>query len=163
MYIQYECSVLMSTYWLLIIQKRKKCKPLHQPTFSALHLINDPQSFVEKLFNKLEHSKEKFEVRLMLMSLISRLIGLHQVSYRTLYIHIWCSFIFPFWSGTCMYNVHVFIQLFLFNFYPFLQRYLQPHQHEVTKLLTFLAQASHELVPAEVWVLLSDTCTSLIY
>ena len=62
------------------IQKRKKHKPKHSPTFSALYLINDPQSFAEKLFKKLEHSKERFEVRLMLMSLISRLIGLHQVS-----------------------------------------------------------------------------------
>ena len=42
------------------------------------------------------------------------------------------------------------MQLFLFHFYPLLQRYLQPHQQEVTKILTFLAQASHELVPAEV-------------
>ena len=35
------------------------------------------------------------------------------------------------------------------NFYPFLQRYLQPHQREITLLLTFLVQASHELVPPE--------------
>lgn len=62
------------------MQKRRKHKPAFQPAFSALHLINDPQSFAEKLFMKLEHSKERFEVRLMLMSLISRLIGLHQVS-----------------------------------------------------------------------------------
>ena len=54
---------------------------MHQPSFSSLHLINDPQTFAEKLFKKLELSKEGFEVRLMLMSLISRLIGLHQVSF----------------------------------------------------------------------------------
>ena len=47
--------------------------------FSALHLIHDPQDFAEKLFKKLEKSTEKFEVRLMLMALISRLIGVHQV------------------------------------------------------------------------------------
>ena len=47
--------------------------------FSALHLIHDPQDFAEKLFVKLEKSTERFEVRLMLMALISRLIGVHQV------------------------------------------------------------------------------------
>ena len=47
--------------------------------FSALHLLNDPQDFSEKLFKKLEGAKVKFEVRLMMMSLISRLIGVHQV------------------------------------------------------------------------------------
>ncbi|NXF89275.1 SDA1 protein, partial [Eubucco bourcierii] len=41
-------------------------------------------------------------------------------------------------------------QLFLFNFYPFLQRFLQPHQREVTKILLFAAQASHQLVPPEI-------------
>jgi len=40
-------------------------------------------------------------------------------------------------------------QLVLFNFYSFLQRFLQPHQREVTKILLALAQASHEDVPPE--------------
>ena len=72
------------------------------------------------------------------MSLISRLIGLHQVSSVLINVCI---------IKNCNLDD---MQLFVFNFYPFLQRYLQPHQHEVTKILTFLAQASHELVPAEV-------------
>jgi protein SDA1 len=38
----------------------------------------------------------------------------------------------------------------LFNFYPFLQKYMQPHQKKVTSLLTFLAQASHDLVPPDI-------------
>lgn len=62
------------------MQKKKKSRSVLQPTFSALHLVNDPQSFAEQLFKKLECSKERFEVKLMLMSLISRLVGLHQVS-----------------------------------------------------------------------------------
>uniref|UniRef100_A0A673TK49 Protein SDA1 n=1 Tax=Suricata suricatta TaxID=37032 RepID=A0A673TK49_SURSU len=41
-------------------------------------------------------------------------------------------------------------ELFLFNFYPFVQRFLQPHQREVTKILLFAAQASHHLVPSEI-------------
>ncbi|GAA6080805.1 protein SDA1 homolog [Tachysurus ichikawai] len=54
----------------------------------------------------------------MLMELISRLVGIHE--------------------------------LFLFNFYPFVQRFLQPHQREVTKILLCAAQASHQLVPPEI-------------
>ena len=30
--------------------------------------------------------------------------------------------------------------LFLFNFYPYLQRFMQPHQREVPKILLFGAQ-----------------------
>lgn len=97
--------------------KKKRKTPL-AANFSALHLINDPQGFSERLFKQLEKSTERFEVKLMMMDLISRLTGIHQ--------------------------------LFLFNFYPFLQRYLQPHQREVTKLLTCFAQACHDLVPPEV-------------
>ena len=75
-------AAIISIKWAIFIkQRRRKHKPKHPPTFSALYLINDPQSFAEKLFKKLEHSKERFEVRLMLMSLISRLVGLHQVSF----------------------------------------------------------------------------------
>ncbi|XP_067663845.1 protein SDA1 homolog isoform X1 [Haliotis asinina] len=95
--------------------KKKKAEVFN---FSALHLIHDPQDFCEKLFKKLESSNERFEVKLLMMDLISRLIGIHQ--------------------------------LFLFNFYPFLKRFLQPHQREVTKLLLYVAQASHELVPPDV-------------
>lgn len=40
-------------------------------------------------------------------------------------------------------------ELFLLNFYPYLQRFVQPHQREVTRLLQFMAQASHELVPPD--------------
>ena len=35
--------------------------------------------FAEKLLKRLERSKEKFEVKLLLMNLISKLIGVHQV------------------------------------------------------------------------------------
>ena len=40
--------------------------------------------FAEKLFKRLEKSKEKFEVKLLLMNLISKLIGVHQVMSKTL-------------------------------------------------------------------------------
>lgn len=35
--------------------------------------------FAEKLFKHLEKSKERFEVKLMILNLISRLIGVHKV------------------------------------------------------------------------------------
>ncbi|KAL3880573.1 hypothetical protein ACJMK2_032804 [Sinanodonta woodiana] len=96
--------------------KTKKKKP-ESFNFSALHLIHDPQDFSEKLFKQLETTTERFEVKLMMIDLISRLIGIHQ--------------------------------LLVLNFYPYVQRFLQPHQREVTRLLLFAAQACHELVPPE--------------
>ncbi|RVE45237.1 hypothetical protein evm_010127 [Chilo suppressalis] len=98
------------------IKKKKQKAPSFN--FSALHLINNPQGFAEKLFKQMESCNERFEVKLMSLDVISRLIGLHN--------------------------------LFLFNFYPFLARLLMPHQREVTRILQFAAQASHELVPPEV-------------
>ncbi|KAM9329807.1 protein SDA1 homolog isoform 2-T2 [Gastrophryne carolinensis] len=101
-----------------VLKKHKKKKRPEIFNFSAIHLIHDPQEFAEKLLKELENSKERFEVKIMLMDLISRLVGIHE--------------------------------LFLFNFYPFIQRFLQPHQREVTKILLFAAQATHHLVPPEI-------------
>ncbi|KAJ1986371.1 Severe Depolymerization of Actin [Dimargaris cristalligena] len=92
--------------------------------FSAIHLIHDPQGFADKLYTRLnrgsgaKHSTiERFEVRLMIMKLIGRLIGTHQ--------------------------------LHVLAFYPFLLKYVQPHQVNVTQVLALLAQACHPLVPPE--------------
>ncbi|KAF5302674.1 hypothetical protein FQA39_LY10170 [Lamprigera yunnana] len=85
--------------------------------FSAVHLLHDPQGMAEKLFKQLETTTKRFEVKLMTLDVISRLIGLHD--------------------------------LFLLNYYPYLQRFMQPHQREVTRILQFIAQASHELVPPD--------------
>ncbi|XP_060791347.1 protein SDA1 homolog isoform X1 [Neoarius graeffei] len=101
-----------------VLKKHNKKKKAEVFNFSAIHLIHDPQDFSEKLLKQLESSKERFEVKIMLMELISRLVGIHE--------------------------------LFLFNFYPFVQRFLQPHQREVTKILLCAAQASHQLVPPEI-------------
>ena len=40
-------------------------------------------------------------------------------------------------------------QLILLNFYPFLQKYLQPQQREVAQILAMAAQACHSLVPPD--------------
>lgn len=101
-----------------VLKKHKKKGKAEVFNFSAIHLIHDPQDFSEKLLKQLENSNEHFEVKMMMMELISRLVGIHE--------------------------------LFLFNFYPFIQRFLQPHQREVTKILLSAAQASHQLVPPEI-------------
>lgn len=102
----------------LFAKSKKKKSKAPQFNFSALHLIHDPQGFAEKLFKQLEKNNDRFEIKLMTLDVVSRLIGLHN--------------------------------LFLFNFYPYVQRFLQPHQREVTKLLQFVAQSSHELVPPDI-------------
>nr|CAG4636021.1 EOG090X030C [Eubosmina coregoni] len=100
------------------LKKRKNSKKAPVFNFSAIHLIRDPQSFAEQLFKHVEGMNERFEVKVMALDVISRLIGIHQ--------------------------------LFLFNYYPYLNRFLQPHQRDVTKMLLFAAQASHELLPPDV-------------
>ncbi|XP_029673504.1 protein SDA1 homolog isoform X1 [Formica exsecta] len=107
------------------VKAKKKKSKAPQYNFSALHLIHDPQDFAEKLFKQIEKKNDRFEVKLMTLDVVSRLIGLHN--------------------------------LFLLNFYPYIQRFLQPHQREVTKLLQFIAQASHELVPPDVLELVLKT------
>ncbi|CAG8462594.1 1649_t:CDS:10 [Ambispora gerdemannii] len=99
-------------------QNKKKSKP-ETFNFSALHLINDSQGFAEKLFSSLQKSSnnDRFEVKLMTMNLISRIIGVHKLT--------------------------------LLGFYPYIMRYIQPHQRDVTMVLVVLAQATHELVPPD--------------
>uniref|UniRef100_A0A3Q0STR4 Protein SDA1 n=1 Tax=Amphilophus citrinellus TaxID=61819 RepID=A0A3Q0STR4_AMPCI len=62
-----------------VLKKHKKKKKAEVFNFSAIHLIHDPQDFSEKLLKQLEDSKERFEVKIMMMELISRLVGIHEV------------------------------------------------------------------------------------
>jgi protein SDA1 len=97
--------------------QNKKKKPATF-NFSAIHLIHNPQGMAEDLFKQLQDGNERFEVKLLHLDVISRLIGIHE--------------------------------LFIFSFYPYVTRFLQPHQRQVTRVLQFAAQAAHELVPPEV-------------
>ncbi|XP_058057835.1 protein SDA1 homolog isoform X2 [Anopheles bellator] len=101
---------------LYVQAKKKKSKPVAF-NFSAIHLIHNPQGMAENLFKQLQDGNERFEVKLMHLDVISRLIGIHE--------------------------------LFLFSFYPYVARFIKPHQRQVTRILQFAAQASHELVPPE--------------
>lgn len=67
------------------IDKKEKNENIN---FSALHLVNDPQTFAEKLLSCVESTSEKFEVKLMMMSLISRLIGAHELLVLNFYSYI---------------------------------------------------------------------------
>uniref|UniRef100_A0A3Q1MQK0 Protein SDA1 n=1 Tax=Bos taurus TaxID=9913 RepID=A0A3Q1MQK0_BOVIN len=81
------------------LEKAMKVLTTMGPQYTSLIIFFFPD-FAEKLLKQLESSKERFEVKMMLMNLISRLVGIHE--------------------------------LFLFNFYPFVQRFLQPHQRGKT-------------------------------
>lgn len=102
------------------LYKKSKNKKKNAPTFnfSAIHLIQNPQGMAEELFKQLQDGNERFEVKLLHLDVISRLIGIHE--------------------------------LFIFSFYPYVTRFLQPHQRQVTRILQFAAQAAHELVPPDV-------------
>ena len=69
-------------------KKKKKKNSAPSYNFSALHLLHNPQEFAEKLFRRLEGLNEKFEVKLMLLELVSRLIGTHQLILLNYYPYI---------------------------------------------------------------------------
>ena len=98
-------------------KKKKKKNKVESYNFSALHLLHDPQGFAEKIFKKMESLKEKFEVKLLYLDLVSRLIGTHQI--------------------------------ILLNYYPYVARFLTPHQREVIHILQYTAHSAHELVPPD--------------
>ena len=70
------------------------------------------------MFKQLEGITGNFELKLLHIRLIARVVGVHK--------------------------------LVLYNFYPYLQRFLSPSQREVTLILQATAHATHDLVPPEV-------------
>ena len=85
--------------------------------FAALQMLNDAQGFAEKLLAQLRKSTDKFEVKLLMMNLVARVISTHE--------------------------------LIILSFYPFVQKYMQPHQPKVTNILAYAAMAVHSLVPPD--------------
>ena len=61
------------------MKKQSKKEKKVNTDFSALHLIYDPQGMVERLLSLLQKTNERFEVKLMLMNLISRLVSVHEL------------------------------------------------------------------------------------
>lgn len=89
----------------LVTKAKKEKSKAESFNFSAIHLIHNPQGMAENLFKQLQSQNERFEVKLMHLDAISRLVGIHE--------------------------------LFLFTFYPFLLKFLNPHQRQVTRILQF--------------------------
>ncbi|KAI4310374.1 hypothetical protein MLD38_035356 [Melastoma candidum] len=85
--------------------------------YSPLNHLKDAQGFAEKLFSRLQTCNERFEVKMMMLKVVARTVGLHH--------------------------------LILLNLYPFLQKYVQPHQRDVTTLLAAAVQACHDMVPPD--------------
>lgn len=90
------------------------------PALEAMMLLHDPQTFTERLFTDLQSRRKKERYE-------TRLIFINLIS-RLIGTH----------------------KLILFTFYPFLQRYLQPSQPEVTRVLAYLTQACHDMLPPDV-------------
>jgi protein SDA1 len=53
--------------------------------FLPIDTIYDPTGFVEKLFSKLKKSNDKYEVKLFMLRLISRMIGRHKIQLLQFY------------------------------------------------------------------------------
>ncbi|KAF3780447.1 SDA1-like protein [Nymphaea thermarum] len=149
-------------------QQRVSSENMGPNSYSPLSRLRDAQGFAEKLFSHLQTCNELFEacifnflffnthfghappdvavgrwassvyygtmpvgvelksltfrnikptVRMMMLKVIARTIGLH-----------------------C---------LILLNFYPYIQKYAQPHQKDVTSLLAAAVQACHHMVPPD--------------
>ncbi|XP_052199464.1 uncharacterized protein LOC127806299 isoform X2 [Diospyros lotus] len=98
-------------------QQRESSESSNSNYYSPLNHLKDAQGFAEKLFSRLQTCNERFEVKMMMLKVIARTVGLHR--------------------------------LMLLNFYPFLQKYVQPHQRDVTNLLAAAVQACHDMVPPD--------------
>ncbi len=84
----------------VVKRKERKSNRAEIFNFSALHLVNDPQGLSEKVFSRLEQRKSmvdgggktfreiKFEIRLMMMNLISRIVGLHKLILLNFYPYL---------------------------------------------------------------------------
>lgn len=85
--------------------------------YSPLNHLKDAQGFVEKLLSRLQNCNERFEIKMIMLKVTARTIGLHR--------------------------------LILLNFYPYLQKYIQPHQPDITSLLAAAVQSCHDMVPPD--------------
>lgn len=70
------------------MKKEKKSKKVESYQFSALNLLYDPQNFIEKLFKEVEITNEGFEIKIMMIDLVARLIGIHQLYLLNFYTFI---------------------------------------------------------------------------
>ncbi|KAF8136121.1 SDA1-domain-containing protein [Boletus edulis] len=72
--------------------KKQKYNPSESstPNFPALQLLNDPQSFAEKLYDNLSRYDKRFSLdhKILVMQLLSRVMGSHKLSVLPFYTYI---------------------------------------------------------------------------
>ena len=87
---------------------------------AAIHLLYDPQSFGENLFENLSRGDKRhsLEVKVRIMQLLSRVMSVHRLT--------------------------------ILSFYSYMAKYLMPHQLHITLILVSLAQSVHEQTPTDV-------------
>ncbi|XP_030971554.1 protein SDA1 homolog isoform X2 [Quercus lobata] len=60
-------------------QQRLSSENVSSNNYSPLNHLKDAQGFVEKLFSRLQTCNERFEVRMMMLKVIARTVGLHRL------------------------------------------------------------------------------------
>ncbi|KAG6845041.1 hypothetical protein H0H87_001378 [Tephrocybe sp. NHM501043] len=100
-------------------KKKKHNKPVTAANFPALQLLNDPQTFAEKLYDILNRYDKRFSLdhKILLMQLLSRVMGAHK--------------------------------LCVLGFYTYIVKYLTHRQLRVPSILVALAQSVHDLTPPD--------------
>ncbi|KAL1745436.1 SDA1-domain-containing protein [Schizophyllum fasciatum] len=100
-------------------KKRQQRSSATTTNFPALQLLNDPQSFAEKLYENLNRYDKRFslEHKLLLMQLLARVAGYHT--------------------------------LCVLGFYTYIVRFLTHRQLRVPAILVALAQSVHSLTPPD--------------
>jgi protein SDA1 len=101
------------------VLQKKYNKPEATPNFSGLQLLNDPQTFGEKLYDILNRYDKRFSLdhKILLMQLLSRVMGSHK--------------------------------LCVLGFYTYIVKYLTHRQLRVPAILVALAQSVHDLTPPD--------------
>ncbi|KAJ3901031.1 SDA1-domain-containing protein [Lentinula edodes] len=107
---------------LNVAKKKKHGKPdtsRSRANFPALQLLNDPQTFAEKLFTILDRYDKRFTLdhKILIMQILARVISAHT--------------------------------LFVMPFYSYIQKWLAPKQLRVPSILVALAQSVHALIPPQ--------------
>ncbi|KAJ7632313.1 SDA1-domain-containing protein [Roridomyces roridus] len=100
-------------------KKKQHNKSEATPNFSGLQLLNDPQTFGEKLYDILNRYDKRFSLdhKILLMQLLARVMGSHK--------------------------------LCVLGFYTYIVKYLTHRQLRVPAILVALAQSVHDLTPPD--------------
>ena len=104
---------------IIIFLQEKNNKAPPTPNFSAIQLLNDPQTFSEKLYEVLNTYDKRFSLdhKILIMQLLSRVMGSHK--------------------------------LCILGFYSYIVKYLFYRQLHVPNILVALAQSVHDLTPPD--------------